>query len=159
MKTTRHLPIASLVVAALAFAACGDDDSSADPPTQPPEDSAAEQLADGRYFGFLVADGTAASFDVAELLTGPDADDAAADDGVIPEGGEIENDYYVRNADDRETTVRFGEDVVVRVVDCDAGCGLVRADAGALLARTTPTPVWLAISDGVVVEAEEQYLP
>jgi hypothetical protein len=158
MNTNLRMPIATLAFVALAIGACGDDDPSTSSPTRPPDDASADELADGRHFGFVVGDGSTASFDVADFLTGDDADAAAAEDGLIADGGEIENDYYVRNPEERAQLVDFGEDAVVRVVDCEAGCGLVAADTAALLDRATPTPVWLTVRDGVVVDAEEQYL-
>ena len=155
MNTNLRRPIATLALLALAVAACGDDDdSSSDAPTSP-----GTELADGRHFGYLAGDGSVASFDRAEFLTGATADAAAAEDGVIPPGGEIENDYYVRNSDERAVPVELRDDTVVQVVDCDAGCGLAVGTAAALLERPAPTPVFLTVRDGVVVDVTEQYLP
>lgn len=171
----RRLAATALAVLVLFVTACSDDEddeggaastistSTSTPPTTgtttPSPEASDEELTDGRHFGYLVSDdlestATVVSFDLAELLTGAEAEAAAAEDGA-----EVENDFYIRNRNDRLRTVRLRDDAAVRVVDCEAGCELVVADRATLQNRPTPTPVWLTVADGVVTAVEEQYLP
>lgn len=123
------------------------------------------ELEDGRHFGYLVGAEQAAAgrtvllFDLAQWFEGDEADRAAQEDGAVGPGEEIENDVYIRNDNDRIRRVAVDPRVAVTVVDCDAGCENRPADLAALLARPQPTPVWLGVSDGLVLAADEQYLP
>lgn len=134
-------------------------------PDQPADEAPAPvTLEDGRHFGYLVgyeldSTATAASFDLAQLLTGDDADRAAAEDGVIEPGQEIENDVYIRNANPRLRRALFRDDARITVLDCTNGCTPHAADRATLQNRPLPTPVWLVVEGGVVVAAEEVYLP
>jgi hypothetical protein len=121
-------------------------------------------IEDGRHFGYAVSyerDGSSdvMRFDLAQLFTGDEADAAAAEDGVIAEGEQIENDVYIRNTNTRLRDLRLAGDAAITVIDCDAGCEPVAADLGALQGRPVPTPVWVTVTGGVVVAAEEMYLP
>lgn len=155
----------------------GDDAPVEEPATAPPagerppvttvpraEPGDPVELEDGRHFGYLVgyeldSHATAASFDLAQLFTGDAADEAAAQDGAIAPGGQIENDVYIRNVSSRLRRALFRDDAAITVVDCSAGCTNVPGDRATLQNRPTPTPVWLTVAGGVVVEAEEVYLP
>lgn len=121
-------------------------------------------LSDGRHFGYLVGYETVGTathgrFDLAQFFTGDEADAAAAEDGVVAEGEEVENDYYIRNVNDRLRNVPFADEPTITVVDCDSGCESVPAELTALRERPTPTPVWLSVVDGVIMAADEVYLP
>jgi hypothetical protein len=136
------------------------------PPTteQPAAPSPSAELEDGRHFGYAVGyerdgAGDIMRFDLARFYSGDEADAAAAEDGVIVEGGQIENDVHVRNTNTRLRGLRLAGDAAVTVIDCDGGCEPVAADLAALQGRPVPTPVWVTVEDGVVVAAEEMYLP
>lgn len=145
------------------------DDGPATPvtvtlPPAPPAATPSAELEDGRHFGYLVdyelgSTATVADFDLAQFFTGDEADAAAAEDGVVAPEEDVENDVYIRNASTRVRRVIFRDDAVVTVVDCTGGCTSVAADRATLENRPTPTPVWLTVEGGVVVQADEQYLP
>jgi hypothetical protein len=169
----RHLAVRvatgflTLAAGTALLAACGDDATEplAAPPTVPVAEAGPPvELEDGRHFGYLVgfeldSHATAASFDLAQLFTGDAADEAAAQDGVIAPGEQIENDVYIRNVSTRLRRALFRDDATITVVRCDAGCSSVPADRATLQNRPTPVPVLLTVTGGVVVAAEEVYLP
>jgi hypothetical protein len=143
-----------------------DSPAPSTPPTtdQPAVPTPNAALEDGRHFGYAVGyerdgAGDVMRFDLARFYSGDEADAAAAEDGVIPSDGQIENDVYVRNTSTRLRDLRLAGDAGITVVDCVGGCELVVADLTTLRQRPAPTPVWVTVEDGVVAAAEEMYLP
>ena len=132
-------------------------------------------LADGRYFGtFAALDATQEPpklvIDVAQWFTGPAADAAAEQDGVLPPGeSHVPNDFYIRNEDPRWrmlpidpstkvslVTYPFGQIDAPRVVTLERfGILYSTSDKGSL----SLFPYWITVRDGVVVAIEEQYIP
>ena len=152
-------------------AARGDTTSSPST-TEATSDSAA--LEDGRHFGFLKAvdtDAGTVEFDLAEMLTGEEGRAAAEAAGAIGPGETLDNDYYIRNRNDRLRTLRLADDVKLEVIDWPNCCEPVDGDLAEWAelfrpgADTTgryrgPTsPYWLTVRGGVVVTIHEQYLP
>jgi len=107
-------------------------------------------------------------FDLAQLLTGDAAVQAAIEDGVIKPGEVLDNDYYIRNRNTLLRTVPFVPDVDIELVDWANCCetpktgdleafaeGFASPDAvyhGGL------SPYWLTIHDGTIEKIEEQYI-
>jgi hypothetical protein len=124
-------------------------------------------LADGRQYVYAKSIDTAGRtivVDVVQFLTGKAAEDAAKEDGK-----EVDNDYYVRNANARLRTLTFADDVPI-VVNT-----LTAEETGDATKDTTITPAkfgayfdsgdaqqrlyYLTLSGGVVVKINEQFLP
>ncbi|MGH3137928.1 MAG: hypothetical protein ACRDPV_15695 [Gaiellaceae bacterium] len=112
--------------------------------------------------------------DVAEFLSGDEANVAAAEDGVIAEGEPVPNDYYIRNEDKAVITVAVADDVRVTHVQCPDSCtegipgqfdafAASFADPGekSLLDeyRGSQSQYWITVSGDEVVAIDEQYLP
>lgn len=153
------------LVALLAGCGGGDDDEAATVP-------------DGRHYGYIReldadADPAEIVFDGAEFLTGKEASAAAVEDGKLPEGEPLANDYYVRNPSTASEALPVADGVTVTRVRCPGGCadgepgdlaGLAESFArtGATLAddyRGAESQYWVTVRDGVVVAIDEQYLP
>ncbi len=160
--------LATLVVASLMLAAVGCAEGSGDSP-----------LVDGRHFGYVRSVDTDASpatidVDVAEFLSGEEANAAAVEDGVIPPGEPVPNDYYIRNEDKDLVTVAVADDVAVTHIQCPDSCtegvpGQFDAFAasfdapsdGSLAAeyRGAQSQYWITVEGGEVVAIDEQYVP
>jgi hypothetical protein len=127
-------------------------------------------LEDGRHFALLrsltpaAAAGAPGSLqlDLAQWFEGDAADAAAAQDGVIAPGEQVENDYYIRNVSDRLRTMPVAGDAATQVVDRDNCCDLVPSTVDALAVRGFADgrdAFWLDVQGGVVVAIQEQYRP
>jgi hypothetical protein len=126
-------------------------------------------LEDGRHFALVrtLAPGGAAAagsmeLDLAQWFDGDAADVAAAEDGVIAPGQQIENDYYIRNVSDRLRAMPVAGDAATRVVDWDNCCELVPSTVDALAARGFDggrEAFWLTVRGGAVVGLDEQFRP
>ncbi len=124
-------------------------------------------------------DGEKLMADVVEWFTGDEATAAAREDGVIGEGETVPNDFYIRNSDPSLVSIEVaptapvvlqtcfidGPCVVETPVDLDQWARLLAEDAPGGLAENWQwygggaLPYWLVLSDGVVVQVTEQYLP
>ena len=142
------------------------------------EDDDSVAFPDGRHYGYIreldvEADPAEIDFDDAEFLTGEEAAAAAVEDGALPEGEPLSNDYYVRNPSTATETLPVAEDVAVTRVRCPGSCvdgaagdfaGLAESfgRTGATLAddyRGAESQYWVTLRDGVVVAIDEQYVP
>lgn len=133
---------------------------------------AISNLGDGRWFGYIKAiDPRAVELDVAEMLSGDEANEAAIAAGDIEEGDTVPNDYYIVN-DDKATTRFSLSDAVKVTIDTiqDGLPGPAPADLAWLICEFSgekPDDIvthrnngyWLIVKDGVVAEIEEQYVP
>jgi hypothetical protein len=125
-------------------------------------------LENGRHFALVrslapAAGGPASmEIDLAQWFDGDAADAAAAEDGVIQPGQQIENDYYVRNVSDRMRVMPVAGDAATQVVDWENCCDLVPSTVDALAARGFAggrDAFWLTVDGGVVVGLSEQFRP
>jgi hypothetical protein len=180
--------IALLVVAFLAFGggyllgSRGEDEAAApstptpvatttlspSPISPSPSPQPDEVLTDGMYFidATRVLDGppVALEFDLAYYLTGSDAEQAAADHGVV-----LETDYYIVNDNPSLRQLPVSPVVEIRYVPEGACCqlqpGLFDPWAAAVNAELQTDYAgsdafwWIRVRDGEVVLIEEQYLP
>ena len=163
-----------LVACALLLAAgCGGygDDSSDASGTTTTKPATAER------FGYIRSVSTAGptatlAFDEAEFLNGVEAQRAAEEDGAIPPGEPVPNDYYVRNPDKSTKTLRVAADAEITARRCslcrDGQPGSVddflasfmeEAQTYADPYRGAKSQYWLTIEDGTVVAIDEQYVP
>lgn len=138
-------------------------------------------------FGFISdiseePDGTwTLTFDHAEWLTGEEARIAAIENGELPEGAYLSNDFYIRNNDAATSQFSVGSATIITLQAYWAGGGgpgiieeVVDAGTLAILMENPgsaveqlgwswlgwpPLIVWLTMNDGVVVQIAEQYVP
>jgi hypothetical protein len=164
--------LAYLACAVLVLAGCGGkgggSPEASGTSTQPP---AAE------HFGYIRSVSTAGptatlAFDEAEWLTGEEAQRAAEEDGAVPPGEPVPNDYYVRNPDKATETLPVAADADITARRCEL-CRKGKpgnvADFLAAFMKTGQTyadpyrgadsQYWLTIEDGTVVAIDEQYTP
>jgi hypothetical protein len=131
-------------------------------------------IADGEHFGYVSAfTPSELTFGAAELFHDQAATDAARADGVLAEGDELPNPFYVREGDEPELTLPVADGFEATLID------------GATLQPTPPMdatelaslfedgatrdayygfgaeglPVVLTIDGGTVVSLAQQYLP
>jgi hypothetical protein len=165
--------IAVLSCVLLVAAGCGgyDDDSSDGSAPTMTKPAASEQ------FGYIRSVSTAGptatlAFDAAEFLVGDEAQRAAEEDGAVPRGEPVPNDYYVRNPDKSTKTLRVAADAEITARRChlcrDGQPGTVddflasfmrTAQGYADPYRGAKSQYWLTIDDGTVVAIDEQYVP
>jgi hypothetical protein len=180
-----------MMLAALAFASAagcevnarteasdaGDDAEATEPGSSTTSTTSAvpvvtgpqgDVLEDGRHFALVrslapPAVGSAQmELDLAHWFDGDAADAAAAEDGVIAPGGQVENDYYIRNVSDRMRVMPVAGDAATQVVDWDNCCELVPSTVDALAARGFDggrDAFWLTVQGGMVVGLDEQFRP
>ena len=139
----------------------------------------ADDGASVRELGFIPQVDSAArtiSFDRAEWLTGPEANRAAAADGVVAPGEGVPNDYYIRNPDKQAQALPV--DPVAQIQGstpdshlranyrppCDS-CTTFPLEQDEFFAawtgqgRGASGKYWVTITDGRVVAIEEQHTP
>lgn len=196
---TRSRSIALLLVLFLAAAACADDEGSpgttgaatgpsattgatgpsgdaSDSPTasESADGEPGGELEDGRHFGFVGsvdADGRTIAFDRAEFLTGEDANEAAAAEGLETP---VPNDYFIVNDEEELSTLGLSPDVELVLLDWSRCCdetfvgeleafGAAFEDPpfvqGDLIYQGPTSPYWVTVEGGAVTRIEEQYLP
>jgi hypothetical protein len=118
LTTTRNIRITAGLLLSIALAACTATVSPSEPEPAP-------AIADGEWFAMVtVGEDESGSMtlgvDLAEMLTGEEAREAAVEDGVIGEDEVLPNDFYIDNpeivyellrfTDDREILVLSGND-------------------------------------------------
>jgi hypothetical protein len=131
-------------------------------------------LADGRYFGSLIAVGATQDpprlvIDLEQFFSGDAADQAAREDGVLPPGQEhVDNDVYIRNespqwrtlAVDPSATVAltsypFGQVDGPLMVSIERFGHLLQTGRGSLIWF----PYWITVRGAEVVAIEQQFIP
>jgi hypothetical protein len=145
--------------------------SPSEPPASASESpSSAPALEDGRYFVFVkklhgTPPDATMTFDLAYLLTGDAANQAAADHG---DETPVPNDYYIVNDNPRLRTMPVSPTVQIDPIDwtnCCEPTSVPYADWAASLTHPTDAllgtqvPYWITVTDGQIVTIEEQYLP
>lgn len=168
----------AIVAAAIGLAASlsvfpFEREAEAEPPKPTPA------LADGVYFAFVTAgeDETGAhtmGVDLAEMLTGEEARRAAVEDGVIEEGEELPNDFYIDNPQIKYELLHVTDGAVFDMISGDDTTRKVALDvddfsalydgsyAGAAVYGVVPLePVAMdvTVTAGLIAGAEAVYLP
>jgi hypothetical protein len=169
--------LAILATAVLVLAGCGSDEESSPGGTSGTSGTTTNAQPSGEQFGYIRSVSTAApaatlAFDEAEFLTGDEAQRAAEEDGAVPPGEPVPNDYYVRNPDKTTQTLPIATDAKItarRCSLCRKGQAGNLEDFLASFMKTGQTyadpyrgaesQYWLTIEDGTVVAVDEQYVP
>ena len=179
--------VMALAVLAIAVPACadaGEPTTSSPPPTSSPDDQTpsptetspagsptpAAELEDGRHFGYIESidpDAREMVFDLAYLLTGDEANQAAEEHGdEVP----VPNDYYVVNDNPRLRTLMLATRVRVFVFAGGTGPELEPGDFDAFVDgfetndfdgryHGSVGSYWVVVRGGRVVKIEEQWFP
>jgi hypothetical protein len=165
--------IAVLALVLLSVPGCGGDD--ADSPKASTTTTAKRAAAE--RFGYIRSVSTAGptatlAFDQAEFLIGDEAQRAAEEDGAIPPGEPVPNDYYVRNPDTSTETLHVAADAEITARRCSLCRKGQPGNVDDFLAsftrkgqtyadpyRGAESQYWLTIADATVVAIDEQYVP
>jgi len=142
-----------------------------------PTQATTTTAAPAEHFGYIRSVSTAGpaatlAFDEAEWLTGKEAQKAAEEDGAVPPGEPVPNDYYIRNPDKTTQTIPIANDAKITAKRCSLCRNGKPGELGGFLAsfskgrQTYADPYrgkyslyWLTIEDGLVVAIDEQYVP
>ena len=156
-STTAPSPSSTPSTTAPPTTAAGATDEPAD--VGDSDDTGRSELEDGRHFGFWqrfeIGDTTAyGEFDLAQLLTGTEAEAAAAE-----RGDEVNNDYYIVNDNPRLRTLIAEGDTVVRVLEGGTPDPVDSNVADFAVERSPDAGFWVTIEDGIVTEIEQQFFP
>jgi hypothetical protein len=171
------------LTAALAAAGCSATGADVDSTTttidttttSPP---GAEAIADGTWFAMVTVgeDETGEmtlGVDLADMLSGEEARQAAIEDGVIEDGEDLPNDFYIDNDDQILELLHVTEDAQFALISADDIGQKVLVDSEVLAdvyegtytgdplytAAGAPFPMEVTVGDGVVTGAEQVYLP
>lgn len=148
------------------------------PPTVVEEAPPAADLADGRWFGFITVNGengpTVVTIDLAEILTGEEARKAAVNAGVIEEGEDLPNDFFIHDPDDEIEILTLADAPVIKVLSATTPERFLSIDATTLeslfngsytgepVYGITPdlkAPMNITVEDGFITIIESVYLP
>jgi len=143
-------------------------------PTGQPSASPSPTLKDGRHFGYiqsarLMSQPQVIRFDLAYLLTGDEANRAAADRGLETP---VPNDYFIVNDNPKLRRLPVAPDLRILLLDWTNCCDTTfRADPHLFQEsfdqKTYPpgnykgkfSGYWLTVKGGAVTKVEEQYFP
>jgi hypothetical protein len=167
---TRHVVTASLL---LSLAGCGAiSGRGVSNPGVP-------GLEDGQVVALLIvgrseSDALTVGVDLAEPLQGEEARRAAIKDGVIGEGDELVNDFYLDNPESTYELLQFGdtpEIMMIAAQSVEASIAVTPQELvqlwegthpgqdGFYLEPLRPIPMTVVVSDGRIVSATQVYLP
>lgn len=135
-------------------------------------------LPDGKWFGFVTVNGdngpTLVTIDLAEILTGEEARKAAVDAGVIEEGEDVPNDFFIHDPDDEVEALTLADDAVIRVLSGMTPETYLTIDAATLeslfngsysgepvygISPDLAVPMDITVEDGFITIIESVYLP
>jgi hypothetical protein len=148
------------------------------PPVTVVEPPPATDLPDGRWFGFATVNGdnglTMVTIDLAEILTGEEARRAAVEAGVIEEGEDLPNDFFIHDPDDEIEILTLADAPVIKVLSATTPERFLSIDAATLeslfngsytgepVYGITPdlaAPMNITVEDGFITIIESVYLP
>ncbi len=169
-----------LAIAALIPTSRVVDGSPAAPvvPAPPGTEEPATGLSNGEWFGFVTVNGdngsTVVTIDLAEILTGEEARKAAVDAGVIEEGEDVPNDFFIFDPEDDVEILDLADSAVIEVISGTSPETYLTIDADTLaslfngsysgepvygISPGMPAPMNITIEDGFVTTIESVYLP
>ena len=171
--TKRNSIPAIAVLAVFALVGCNGPNAG----TTTTEPGAA--IDDGEWFAMVTvgedeSGESTLGVDLAEMLTGEEAEDTAVEDGFISEGEDLPNDFYIRNPENASELLHFAdaaEILVISSTDTSEMISISPEDLEQLyegthpdgdiyyLAANTPIPMDVTISNGEVTRASQVYLP
>lgn len=172
MTNTKGIVITAGILLSIALAACT---TTADPSEPEP----APAISDGEWFAMVtVGEDESGSMtlgvDLAEMLTGQEAREAAIEDGVIGEDEDLPNDFYIDNPEVVYELLHFSNDPEILVLSgADPGQGIL-IDPAQLselydgtytgepvygVAPGTPIAMNVSVLNGEITKTAMVYLP
>ncbi len=99
------------------------DDGDPDPVVNP-EPVVEASISDGEWFGFVTVGRNESGalilgIDLADMLTGQAAHDAAVDEGIITEDEDLPNDFFIKNDESILELMNLSDDAIIEVVSAD----------------------------------------
>lgn len=172
MTTTRKISITVGVLLSVALAVCT---ATADPIEPEPTPA----ITDGEWFAMVtVGEDESGSMtlgvDLAEMLTGEEAREAAVEDGVISENEDLPNDFYIDNPETVYELLHFTDDPEILVLSgSDPGQSLLiepvhlaelyegtyTGEAVYGVAPREPIAMNVSVFDGEITRTAMVYLP
>jgi hypothetical protein len=161
-----------LLALALVAAGCGGGgDENASPEATQTSTRGRRRGRLRRHFGYIRS--VSAAGGDARVGSSPErTQKAAEEDGAVPPGEPVPNDYYIRNPDKTTRTLRIANDAKITAKRCRPCRNGQPGELGPFLAsfmegrQTFVDPYrgkyslyWLTIEDGEVVAIDEQYVP
>jgi hypothetical protein len=164
------------MVATLMVSACSGGGSEGETTTSVAEE---QPLPDGTWFAFVTVgkDESGAitlGVDLADMLSGEEARDAAFEDGEIGEGEDLPNDFYIDNDEQVLEVLHVSDDAQFALISATDLSQKVLVDAEILaevyegtysgepiygIPSGTPIAMDVTITDGLVSGADAVYLP
>ena len=137
------------------------------------------EVDDGEWFAFVTVGedetGTPTlAVDLAEMLTGEEARQQAVEDGVIGEGEDLPNDFYIHNPEQEMELLQMADGSDIRVVSGDDTSQMLEITMEQLEALykgeyvgspvygvvpNTPIPMNVTVSDRMITDLTMVYLP
>lgn len=175
-------PKTVIAVLALAIGACAQPTTTSVPDpvvdTIPPVTDTMPEPVDAPRFGFVSIDrqsgDVVVEFDEAEMLTGDAAVEAAVDAGVIAEGEDLPNDFFIVDGGTSTVQLELADAVSIAVLSGDDPATTIEVDLDVLadlydgsyegpavygIAPGQPIAMNVHTTDGVVTAMEAVYLP
>jgi hypothetical protein len=168
-------------VLVLLLAACGGRASTTTATTTPAATTTSTTVVattapETEQFAFVRSiDESEIRFDPATMLTGEEAVEAAQADGVIAEGEDLPNDFYISNPDTEETVATldpdgayyligfssYGGELVNRQLSLEELVAVLNGASNDAFYGIIPgdVPMILTLEGGTAVAAHQQYLP
>jgi hypothetical protein len=170
--------VSSFLALVLVLAACGGGGSAttATPVTTTSTTVAVTTAPELGQFAFVRAiDESEIRFDPATMLTGEEAVEAARADGVLAEGEDLPNDFYISNPDSEEIVATldpdgayyligfssYGGELVNRQLSLEELVSVLNGANTELFYGIIPgdVPMILTLNGETAVAAHQQYLP
>ncbi len=167
----QRMAVAGLALALIA-AACGGSSEPATPIPTP-------ALEDGKFFAFVTvgedeAGVTTLGVDLATMLSGEAARKAAVEDGVIAEGEDLPNDFYIDNDEKAYELLQVSDTSEISVISGNDTTRMVKIDLDDLealfdgtyggepvygIVANQPIAMDVVISQGKISSLAAVYLP
>lgn len=171
-----YRPFLAALLGVLVLFGCSD---TAGDGTTTTADAVPPSLEDGTWFAFVTvgedeAGAMTLGIDLAEMLSGDEAVQAAVEDGAIAEGEVLPNDFYIDNDDVVMELLHADEDAVFALISGEDTAVAVEVDREAFaevyngtytgeplygILAQTPIAMEVEVADGLVTGATAVYLP
>lgn len=176
---TRQRPFHLVALLAIVLVTAGCVTQEVSVPTSEPTPQPVPGLPDGDWFAMVTVgeDETGEmtlGVDLAEMLTGEEAIEAAVEDGAISEGEDLPNDFYIRNPETNMELVHLGDRAEILLISStdtaqmlpvspdeleQVYAGTHPAQDGFYVAANQPIPMDVTVAGGEIAALSQVYLP
>lgn len=150
-----------------------------EPVDDPKPEPTVAALPDGEWFALITvgrdeSDIITIGVDLAEMLTGQEAHDAAVEAGFITAEEDLPNDFFIKNPESVLELMKLSDDAEIRVISSSDVTSYITIDAETLEALSTgedegtdvygivggqPIVMNLVVHGGLITSMEAVYLP